>query len=93
MKAICPCCGGNKRIHAGDYKYKTITAGYDPLSDTLACTNCGGQYMFGRPTGEVNINKDGVACVHSYTSKNVGRCLTEYTCEYCGDKHTIDSGD
>lgn len=57
------------------------------------CTNCGGQTMWGRATGQVPLNKDGVPCTHKYTSKTVGRCLTEYTCSECGHSYQIDSGD
>jgi hypothetical protein len=49
--------------------------------------------MYGRPRGEVRLNRDGVPCTHSYTSRTVGRCLTEYTCSHCGDTYQIDSGD
>jgi hypothetical protein len=90
---ICPVCNGTGRKPAGDYKYKHITSGYDAATDTLACTNCGGQRMYGRPTGRVRANKEGLPCTHSYTSKTVGRCLTEYTCIHCGDSYQIDSGD
>ena len=90
---ICPVCDGTKRVPAGDSKYKSVIAGYDKDTDTFGCTNCGGQYMFGRPTGQVRLNKDGQPCTHQYVSKSVGRCLTEYFCVWCADKHTIDSGD
>lgn len=92
-KGICPVCDGTGRVAAGDYKYKNVVSGYDTETDTLKCTNCGGQYMFGSPKGEVNLRPDGTPCTHSYTSKTVGRCLTEYTCEHCGDRYQIDSGD
>ena len=71
----------------------SVLAGYDEQTDTLPCNNCGGQYMFGRPTGQVRLNKDGEPCTHQYVSKYIGRCLTEYFCVWCADKHTIDSGD
>ena len=92
-KGTCPVCNGSGRVPAGDNKYKHVIAGYDKATDTFACTNCGGQYMFGRPTGEVRLNRDGVPCKHKYSSKTVGRCLTEYTCSECGDRYQIDSGD
>ena len=90
---VCPVCNGVGRVAAGDYRYKHITAGYDKQTDTLGCTNCGGQYMNMSATGEVRLRNDGTPCKHSYTSKTVGRCLTEYTCEHCGDRYQIDSGD
>ncbi len=92
-RGTCPVCNGSGRVAAGDNKYKHVYAGYDKDTDTLPCTNCGGQYMMGRPTGQVRLREDGTPCTHSYTSKTVGRCLTEYTCKHCGDRHQIDSGD
>ena len=92
-KGTCPVCNGSKRVPAGDSKYKSVIAGYDKETDTFECRNCGGQYMFGRPTGEVRINKEGVPCTHVYQSKTVGRCLTEYTCVHCDERFEIDSGD
>lgn len=90
---VCPVCSGSGRVPAGDNKYKNIIAGYDKATDTFRCTNCGGQYMYSNPTGEVKLREDGTPCTHKYTSKTVGRCLTEYMCEHCRDRHQIDSGD
>ena len=94
-KGCCPVCNGSGRVPVPESmeRYKNVIAGYDKDTDTLACTNCGAQYMFGRSTGEVRLNREGVPCTHSYTSQTVGRCLTEYTCEHCGDRYQIDSGD
>ena len=92
-KGTCPVCNGSGRLAAGDTRYKTVMAGYDAMADTLPCHNCGGQYMFGKPTGEVRLREDGTPCTHSYKSATVGRCLTEYTCEHCGDRYQIDSSD
>lgn len=92
-KGTCPTCNGTTRVAAGDNKYKRVIAGYDPTTDTFGCTNCGGQYMWGQPTGQVNLREDGTACSHDYKGRNTGRCLTEYTCAHCSDRYTIDSGD
>lgn len=92
-KGTCPVCSGSGRVPAGDNRYKSVLAGYDAESDTLPCRNCGGQYMFGTPRGVVNIDHSGQPCVHEYDSRTVGRCLTEYTCRFCGDRYQIDSGD
>lgn len=92
-RGTCPVCLGSGRVPAGDHKYKSVVAGYDSKSDTFACTNCGGQYMFGQPRGTVRLNKAGEPCQHRYSSRTVGRCLTEYTCSECGDSYQIDSGD
>jgi hypothetical protein len=89
----CPVCNGSGRVAAGDYKYKSVIAGYDQETDTLPCTNCGGQYMYGSPKGQVRLRADGTPCAHEYESKTVGRCLTQYTCKHCGDSYHIDSGD
>ena len=93
IQVDCPSCAGTGRIDASTIKWKTSLYGYDKETDTLLCTNCGGQYMYGRPTGKVNTRADGTPCKHEYTSANVGRCLNRYTCKHCGDVHTIDSGD
>jgi RecJ-like exonuclease len=89
----CPVCNGTGRRSAANERYKNVYAGYDKDTDTLPCYNCGGQYMFGKPSGKVRLNKDGVPCTHSYKGTTVGRCLTQYTCQHCGDSHQIDSGD
>ena len=91
----CPVCNGTGRMAVPErmQTYKNVMAGYDKETDTLGCSNCGGQYMYGKPSGEVRLNKDGVPCTHKYTSQTVGRCLTQYTCSECGDSYQIDSGD
>lgn len=90
---ICPVCNGGGRVPAGDYKYKHVVAGYDKETDTLVCTNCGGQTMYGKPTGKVPLRPDGTPCKHEYESSTIGRCLTRYTCKHCKSSHAIDSGD
>lgn len=90
---VCPVCNGSGRVAAGNYKYKDVVAGYDKETDTLACNNCGGQTMYGKPSGKVPLRPDGTPCKHEYTSASVGRCLTRYTCKHCGVSHDIDSGD
>lgn len=34
-----------------------------------------------------------VGCEHDITARGVGRCLTEYRCQKCGLRYTIDSSD
>jgi uncharacterized protein YbaR (Trm112 family) len=94
-KGTCPVCNGSGRVPVSpeQQQYKHVYSGYDQHTDTLGCNNCGGQYMFGRPTGEVALRPDGTPCHHNYTSKTVGRCLTEYTCQHCNNRYQIDSGD
>ena len=92
---VCPVCNGSGRVPIPEHqkKWKNSIAGYNREDDTLDCQNCGGQKMFGKPSGKVRLDRTGVPCTHQYTSKNVGRCLTEYTCLKCGEIHRIDSGD
>ena len=94
-KGICPVCNGTGRIPVPEtsQRYKTVVAGYDSDSDTFPCQNCGGQKMFGRPTGEVKLREDGTPCKHEYESEKLGRCYTGYTCKHCGDYYDVDSGD
>ena len=54
-KGICPVCAGTCRVPAGDSKYKTMYAGYDALTDTQRCCNCGGQTMSGISCGVVRL--------------------------------------
>lgn len=92
-EGVCPVCNGTGRNNVGDKPYKESFAGYDKETNTLPCNNCGGQTMYGKPTGKVRLRPDGTPCIHSYGSRNVGRCLTEYKCVHCGYTYTIDSGD
>ena len=79
-KGTCPVCNGTGRVMTKALR-------------TEECRNCGGQYMFGSPTGQVNLREDGTPCKHEYRGNNIGRCLNRYTCIHCGDGYTIDSGD
>lgn len=92
-ECICPVCNGTGRKPAGDYKYKHVIAGYDKETDTLQCNNCGGQTMWGKPTGKTRERADGTPCVHEYNVTNRGRCYNNYTCKHCGYSYDIDSGD
>ena len=93
-KGTCPTCNGTTRVPYNlDPSWKRVIAGYDEATDSLPCSNCGGQYQWGRPTGQVNLREDGTPCAHIYKGRNAGRCLTEYTCIHCSDRYTIDSGD
>lgn len=93
-KGTCPVCHGScRRAYTGDTRYASVVATYDAATNTVACDNCGNQYMYSSAKGEVNLNRDGVPCTHVYTGENAGRCLTTYTCRHCGDRYQIDSGD
>lgn len=61
--------------------------------DGSPCRNCGGQEMYGFPTGQVALRPDGTPCTHSYEVSPIGRCLTKYVCIHCWHSYTIDSGD
>ncbi len=92
---ICPVCNGSGRTPAGDDPYKHVYAGYDKVSDTLRCNNCGAAYAYGTPSGRVPLREDGTPCKHEYKSVVffIGRCLTRYTCGHCMSSHEIDSED
>lgn len=64
---------------------------------TLPCCNCGGQTMFGKPTGQVPLRADGTPCLHDYagvsTPEETRRCIHRRECRGCGHRYTIDSGD
>jgi hypothetical protein len=90
----CPVCNGSGRVPADHSPYNSIIAGYDKVTNTHCCTNCGGQYQWGSPKGQVMLRKDNnEPCVHEYVGTNAGRCLTSYNCKHCGDYFQIDSGD
>lgn len=87
---ICPVCNGTKEVPLTENE-KQYSWNKDKTHRN--CHNCGGQKMYGAPQGEVLLNKEGVPCTHKYHSRTIGRCLTEYTCENCGDRYEIDSSD
>ena len=70
-----------------------VCNGTGKSEDGRECNNCGGQQMYGRGTGQVNLRQDGTPCKHEYKSTTIGRCLTEYKCIHCGDRYQVDSGD
>jgi hypothetical protein len=94
----CPVCNGTGHKPCPDevtrgYGVRNGWYGYRAEDDTVTCDNCGGQYMFGQPSCEVRLRPDGTPCTHEYVGVTIGRCLHEYTCKHCGDRHQIDSGD
>jgi len=93
----CPVCDGSGRMPTSDrlrsYAEQYGWYGYSKEDDKCSCTNCGGQTMFGRPSGQVPLREDGTPCKHEYKSATVGRCLTRYTCMHCKFTYDIDSGD
>lgn len=96
QQGTCPVCNGTCRVPAGDTPHKRVLYGYDKDTDTLACSNCGGQYMYGRPTGKVRLRRDnGEPCTHAYSGANPNnyRCYVGYSCIHCGDSYEIDSSD
>ena len=78
-QGTCPVCNGTGVVTASNGR-------------TDECRNCGGQKMFGTPTGMVNLREDGTPCKHQYERSEIGRCLTKYVCIHCKDSYTIDSG-
>ena len=87
---VCPVCDGTKMVPLTETEKN-----YSWYKDRThrECQNCGAQRMFSVATGKVPLRPDGTPCTHSYKSETIGRCYTRYTCEHCGDKYEIDSGD
>lgn len=96
-KGICPVCNGTGHMPCPDnQRHYGVMYGwysYRAEDDTIKCTNCGGQTMYGEATGKVNLREDGTPCKHEYTGQTLGRCYVGYTCKHCGDYYTIDSSD
>jgi len=92
---VCPVCTGSCRValQENQQRYAAVIAGYDAVTGTVPCSNCGGQYQFSCATGQVPLTPTGKTCTHSYTGLNAARCLTTYTCDHCGDCYQIDSSD
>ena len=86
----CPVCNGTGKLLLTADEQK---CSWNKDQTHKKCYNCGGQKMYGRDTSQVRLNKAGEPCVHKYTRRTVGRCLTEYRCSECGDRYEIDSGD
>ena len=89
-KLVCPKCQGSKEI---SLEADEVNYSWNKGKTHKPCNNCGGQYQWGRATGKVSVRPDGEACLHEYTGKNIGRCLTAYSCRHCAEGFTIDSGD
>lgn len=88
---VCPVCSGTGRAPA---ESKQWGRGWDKVTDTVSCYNCGGQTMWGNATGKTPLRRDnGEPCVHEYDSWQRGRCWTQYVCKHCVYSFDIDSGD
>lgn len=86
----CPKCNGSGVMPLTD---KEKTYSWNKGRATRECDNCGAQYQMCQSRGYVRPNREGTPCLHSYSGKNVGNCLTKYTCKHCGEQFEIDSGD
>ena len=92
----CPVCGGTGRQKVEE-PFAVNTRHYnntwDVKTDTIACRNCGGQTMGGRPTGQSRLRPNGAPCRHEFAGRLAGNCYYVYTCTHCGYSYDIDSGD
>lgn len=78
---LCPACHGH-----GSYNLELNAYG-EGQHFRGGCNNCTGW-------GYVEVGSPDAKCVHKYgSSRNVGKCLTEYTCDLCGNKNVVDSSD
>ena len=77
-------------------KMYTLPMGLCPAcnGNKIGCNNCGGQYMYSNPKGEVPLRPDGTPCLHEYTQAmtTTFRSLHKFNCKHCHDSFTIDSG-
>lgn len=96
-KGECPRCSGTGRARTSEglLPYRSTLRGYDPMTQTLPCRNCGGQRMYGAPTGLTNLRSDGTPCLHEYSATHPRntRTYTVYRCTHCPETYDIDSGD
>jgi len=93
---ICPVCNGTCTVTITRPVWDSKTRNRVNTPTIVPCTNCGGQYMFGTPRGNVPLNKQGQPCKHSYTQPGPGYRSSTYSvtyCEHCDDPLSIDSGD
>ena len=89
-KGVCPKCNGTRVIPLSPEEKKYS---WNQFKIDQPCDNCGGQFMYGTPSGVVPLRKDtGEPCLHEYTSVGSGRGYTKYTCRHCGLTYGIDSG-
>lgn len=89
-ECTCPVCNGTKELELTE---KEKAYSWNRGKTHKACTNCGGQTMFGQATGKSYLRDDGTPCKHEYTGRSGGRCYTIYTCNHCGYRYDIDSSD
>ena len=92
--AQCPKCKGTARIAVLPEQdvWKRAMRGYDKITDTLPCCNCGGQAMYGRAWGLTRINPaTGLGCMHTFIGTEVSQSLYQYTCKACKYSYQIDS--
>lgn len=94
-QGTCPVCNGSGRAPAGEGPYRHLEYGYHAEDNTRSCQNCGGQKMYGVPTGKVLLRPDGTPCTHEYKrlAYDSRTCYEMYKCVHCGDIYDIDSGD
>lgn len=95
--AVCPACHGTGRrpVPEANRKYVDIVVGYDKVTDTLVCNNCGGQTMSLRARGYTKKRKpkDTEGCTHEYVGHRAGNCYWVYNCKHCASSCDVDSGD
>lgn len=92
-KYTCPICSGKGRISAENRVWKRLMQGYNRKDDSFPCMNCGGQYQFGVPTGQVDLDVFGSPCVHEYKVHKVSGFAIEYVCDRCQDQYVVDALD
>jgi len=77
---LCPVCKGHGHWHL------KIDAYGPGIHFDAHCFQCNGW-------GYVEKGSNSETCIHTFTEKNIGRCLHEHTCSKCGEKRVVDSSD
>lgn len=91
---VCPGCNGSGRLSVAETSNMDVVAGYDRDTNTIACTNCGGQTMYGTALGYTEIDPaTGAGCLHKYAKREAGRCYVVFTCAKCRSRYDVDSSD
>lgn len=94
---ICPKCNGTGRFPCPPtLKINWQRNGwydFDPITNTIACPNCGEQYQYSHSTGIVKLNREGKPCLHQYVTELISQNIQRSECIHCGDEFFINLAD
>jgi hypothetical protein len=94
---ICPKCNGTGRIPCPPKSkinwQRNGWFDFDPITETIACPNCGDQYQYSQSTGIVRLNREGNPCLHQYVYELMSKNIQRYECIHCNDEFYINLSD